>query len=103
MIRVTIELCPGGIEDPEMVEHLGTAKIWNDMEETLEKGRDWGSYKVKLSKWTSPTAIWKRGKVRGFRRKTRGPYDLLFLALLDTVGKRNRKHVREALESWAKK
>jgi hypothetical protein len=99
---VTIDLCPGGNEDPEMVEHLGTAIIHNDMEETLEKGRAWGSYKVRLSKWTSPEAVWRRGKVRGFRRKTRGPYDLLFLALLDIVGKRNRRHVREALESWTR-
>lgn len=102
MIRVTIDLCPGGNEDPKAVVHKGTLKIWNDLEQSEETEGRLGSYKATLSKWHHPKNVWKKGKVRDFNRRTRGPYDLLFLALLDSVGRRNFKQIREAMDVWGK-
>lgn len=96
MIKVTIELCPGG--DESRARHLGTARISNDLGDTLASEGRLGSYDVELSKWGRPDVTWKRGKVKGFRRQTRGPWDLLLLALLTTVGKRNRGEIKSALE-----
>lgn len=101
MIRVTVDLCPGG--DEEAARHLGTAVIHNDLQQSLETSGHIGSYKVRLSKWGKPKSTWKRGRVLDFARRSRGPWDLLFLSLLDTVGKRNRRHVKKALEEWDKK
>lgn len=82
MIRVTVELLPGGSELHR--KHLGTAEIENDTTGDVL----FGNYKVRLSKWGKPTHTWKRGKVNGFPRKKLGPWDLLFRALLVTVGDR---------------
>lgn len=95
MIRVTVELLPGGIE--EMKETLGVAEIANDLQGTLNSDGELGAYDVELLKWGKGRRVWKRGRVEGFRRRSRGPWDLLLLALLSTVADRNKKHVREAL------
>lgn len=89
MIRVTVELLPHG--DESRKRHLGTCEIANDLEESLASRGDLGSYAVRLSKWGQPTQTWKRGRVGGFDRIKRGPWDLLYLALKDTVGYRNRQ------------
>ena len=84
MIRVVIELVPYG--DESQKRHLGTATIANDGTGTVQVG----NYNVTLSKWGRPTQTWKRGRVEGFPRQTRGAWDLLYLALEAIVGKRNR-------------
>jgi len=94
VIRVTVELLPGGFE--EMKETLGVAEIANDVQESLESDGERGSYTVELLKWGKGRRVWKKGRVTGFRRRSRGPWDLLLLALLDTVADRNKQHVREA-------
>jgi hypothetical protein len=83
MLRVTVELLPQG--DETKAEHLGTATIANDGTGTIE----FGNYVARFSKWGQPNDIWKKGTVRNFPRKGRGPWDLLYLALRDAVGSRN--------------
>ena len=84
MIRVTVELLPFG--DETKAEHLGTAIIANDLTGDVETGNYWATF----SKWGRPNQVWKRGQVVNFERQTRGPWDLLYLALRDAVGMRNR-------------
>jgi len=83
MVRITIELLPGGDEGRK--RHLGTALIVNDGTGTTSRC----SYYVKLSKWGAPNITWKKGRVEDFDRKKRGPWDLLYLALRNIVGSRN--------------
>jgi hypothetical protein len=59
-------------------------EIANDCTGTQENG----DYSVRLSKFGKPLSTWRRGVIRGFARKRRGPFDLLLLALLATVGDR---------------
>lgn len=88
MIVVKIELWPKG--DKSKAQVLGEIEITNDAKGT----QDLGNYNVKLFKWneerTGRGGIWKQGKVAGFPRKSRGPYDLLLRALLALVGDRNK-------------
>ena len=96
MIRVTVELLPGG--DASRPKHLGTCLIANDLEDSSESDGRLGSYLIALSKWGRPITsirtaaqrdVWRRGRITGFRRRSRGPWDLLYLALRETVGDRN--------------
>ncbi len=82
MIRVTVELLPGG--DESKVKHLGTAYITNDGTGDF----DTGNYDIKLSKWGQPNSIWKTGRFIGFPRLKLGPWDLLCMALIATLGDR---------------
>lgn len=84
MIRITVELLPGG--DASQAKHLGTATIWNDGSGDVEIG----NYGATFSKWGRPGEVWKRGTVKNFPRHGRGPWDLLYLALKSAVGTRNR-------------
>ena len=83
MIRVTIEMIPHGVGASR---HLGVIEIANDATGTPE----FGNYKVRLAGLKSPMSTWKRDVIKGFNRKTRGPYDLLLQALVATVGERNK-------------
>lgn len=87
MIRVTIQLFPFG--DETSAKHLGTVDIANDG--TGDQAT--GNYKVRLSRMDSPTLAWKTGAIKGFNRKTRGPHDLLLLALMTLIGDRNKRIV----------
>lgn len=84
MIRITIELLPLGRE--EQKRHLGTMEIWND----ATGDQKTGNYGYKISKFGNPSSVWKSGKVKGFDRLSRGPWDLLCLVLLSAVGRRNQ-------------
>lgn len=91
MIRVTVELIPGGIGRPRL---LGIAEISKDPVESETNTTDGklGSYTITLSKWAPKQGeLWKRGRVEGFDRKRRGAWDLLFLGLRDCVGGRNKE------------
>lgn len=88
MIRVTVELVSA--IHPSRSKVLGIAEIANDGGESVATNGDKGSYDVALSKWAPKTSqTWKRGRVEGFDRKHRGPWDLLYLALRSCVGYRN--------------
>lgn len=89
MIRVTVELVSA--IHPSRSRVLGVAEISNDVQTSLLTEGDRGAYDVRLSKWAPKTGeTWKRGRVEGFDRVKRGPWDLLFLALRGCVGDRNR-------------
>jgi hypothetical protein len=83
MLRVTIELWPFGEE--RWKKHLGTAIVANDGTGTETKG----NYDVRLLKWGDSGKVWKEGRVKGFPRLSRGPWDLLYLALKNIVEDRN--------------
>lgn len=85
MLRVTIDLIPGGTGEPRT---LGVAHIINDATGDAQTG----NYEVVLLKsleYASKPGVWKSGEVKGFPRKRLGPWDLLCRALNATVGKRN--------------
>ena len=86
MIRVTIELLPGGSEDEK--SHLGTIDIWNDL--SSSNLRSVGNYKARVSRKGQPKSTWKGAEVKGFPRKQKGAYDLLYLVLKAVVGDRNK-------------
>jgi hypothetical protein len=89
MVVITVELWPQG--DPESKRCLGVAHISND-----GTGKEAsGSYDVTLFTWGEMPKVWKKGRVEGFDRKKRGPWDLLLLALLDAVGDRIKKITSE--------
>lgn len=85
MLVVTIELWPRG--DESRKRHLGTARIVNDGTGTADSG----NYRVELSKWGRPKSVWRQGTVRGFPRRRRGPWDLLYRALGAAVRGRNQE------------
>ena len=102
MIRVTVELISA--RHPSRNQLLGIAEICNDVALTRETDGLFGAYDVRLqgpeepledftvrlSKWApKETETWKRGKVLRFNRRTRGAWDLLYLALKSIVGGRN--------------
>lgn len=67
MIKVTVELIPGGVGAPR---RLGEARIWNDLEDTLATNGRLGSYEFNIRGKTSRllrTSVAGR-RVRGFRR-----------------------------------
>ena len=84
MIRVTVELVSA--ISPDRSRLLGVATIANDGTGTPSVC----DYDVSLSKWAPKhSQTWKKGKVLGFDRVGRGPWDLLYLALQACVGNRN--------------
>lgn len=89
MLRITVELLPGG--DKARARHMGTATI--SLKGVSEQGTV-GAYEATFSKWGRPSEAWKHSTVASFRRKTRGPWDLLYLALDAAVGSRNRRRER---------
>ena len=85
MIRVTVEMLPGGQESHKRL--LGVATIANDGTGLGPHG----NYDATFSKWApKQDEIWKRGRVENFPRQSRGPWDLLLRALQSAVGARNK-------------
>ncbi len=74
MIRVTVELLPGGFGP---AEHMHTAYITNNGSGTKTRG----NYDVWLSQRGRPNTTWREGKVKGHRRKKYSAFHLLRLAL----------------------
>jgi hypothetical protein len=89
MLVVRLEVWPFG--DESLKHELGRGTITNDQSGDLEIA----SYDVSLD-WLSPQSrqmrkrrgAWRRGRVEHFPRHRLGPWDLLYRALKDTVGKR---------------
>jgi hypothetical protein len=100
MLRVTIEMIPKGVGEPR---HLGTIEIANEgvtqTDDLFRQPSDFGTYKVRLSKFGNPKGNWRTGVVKNFNRKNRGPYDLLMRALAGTVGDRNLAALQALKES----
>lgn len=87
MLRITVELVSARTGKTSV---LGVATIANDGEESMVTSGAYGSYNASFSKWApKQTQTWKKGRVEGFDRVKRGPWDLLFLALRSALGSRN--------------
>jgi hypothetical protein len=89
MIYVRIELWPLG--DLAKARVIGEAQIAND---ATSSDPAMGNYQVRLFdrlNKTNLSRVWSEGRVEGFRRQSlqQGHWDLLFRALLVTVGRRN--------------
>lgn len=82
MLRVTVQLLPGG--DESKPETLGVAYIINDGTGTNTTGY----YKTAFSQ-RGGKRWWKKGSVDDFPRLQRNAWDLLYLALKGVVGERN--------------
>lgn len=80
MLKVNIELHPGGSKTNKKL--LTTANIVNDGTGTVEVG----NYKMDIFNWTK-SGVYKRGKVKGFKRLKWSPWYLLHLALKDIFEK----------------
>lgn len=89
MIRVTIEILPKGDESKK--RHIGTVEIANDGTGSSSMG----NYLIRLAKFGSAKQTWLHGKLKGFDRVRRGPYDLLLQSLLTTLGPRNTEALKE--------
>lgn len=85
MLRLTLELLPGGGEAGRKV--LGTLDITNDKFATGQTNGALGDYDLRLVRSGRPTKV---GRVLGFRRATRDAWDLAFLAMGEFFQKRNR-------------
>jgi len=85
MLRITVELLPaqGG---PKQVK--GIMEIANDGTGSHEVGH----YIVKIFKTGTYRTVWKSGTVKNFPRSSKklGVWDLLYRALKNVVGDRNR-------------
>ena len=82
MIRVTVELLPGGSEGQKRL--LGTATIANDL---TADHPVLGSYDVKLLTGEPSIArLWSHGRVENFQRD-RSFWELLYLALYSALRK----------------
>lgn len=75
MIKITIELYRFG--NPSDKKTLATATIANDCTGTQSRG----NYTYKLAKASGK--LWKSGKIKGFSRKSRSVWRLLYLILKD--------------------
>jgi hypothetical protein len=75
MIRCTLELLPGGIDDPELNEHLGTIEIANNIVTSIETPR-LGTYDFMLFKKRKRNPFW-RGQTRAFPRYSYHPWNLV--------------------------
>ncbi len=56
-----------------------------------------GKYKIEIYN-SNLKKVWREGRVENFPRHSKGPWDLLFLGLLNVVGYRNKKAIKEFLE-----
>jgi len=83
MLLITVELISARTGQRST---LGFAEIYNDA--TGDEGT--GNYVCKLYKWGAGRRVWKAGSVSMFPRLKLGPWDLMYRALRDIVGSRNR-------------
>ena len=85
MIRVTVELFSAVDGHKEI---LGVAEIWNDATGTATSG----NYGYALSQRGGSSKLWKNGFIKGFPRKRKLAWDLLFRCLKDAVEDRNKEN-----------
>jgi hypothetical protein len=78
MIKITVEIVPFGIGEPRKI---GEAKIWNDTTGTHTVG----NYGYKL--FGENKKLMKEGNIRGFKRKQKHVWELLYLMLKNKYDK----------------
>lgn len=86
MLRITVELVPGGDESRKRVMHV--AEIWNNVRKTQATGGQRGDYGFRLL--SRHGRVWRQGGVDDFPRLRLGAWDLLFRVLRCAVGDRNQ-------------
>ena len=79
MIRITIEMLPGGREEGKRI--LASGLIWNDG----TGSKYLGNYKYHLQKKTGRSA--KHGRVINFQRRSKDEWELLKLVLDDYLNR----------------
>lgn len=95
MIRVTIEMVPGGVGKPYIMHVI---EIFNEVGTTLTSGGTHGDYGYRISRKLSPNfrqaptvtlnAGWaKLGSIKNFNRKNRNAVQLLVEVLRDAYPK----------------
>lgn len=84
MIRVTLELVPGGIGEPE---HLGTIEIQNILTRSIETNGRRGDYAYEIFKKRTKSP-WRGGKVRDFPRRSQHCWNLV-RQILNQAAERN--------------
>lgn len=84
MIRVTLELLPGGVE--EDVEHLGTIIISNDIMKSLQTHGMRGTYSYEVFK-KRKGKVFAKGRVRDFPRLSYHPWNLVLRVLKQEADK----------------
>lgn len=87
MLRVTVELVPGGDESRARVLHV--AEISNDGKKTAATLGAKGDYNVRLSSRGILSRAFRIGRVTDFPRKRLTAWDLLYRALKNLIGDRN--------------
>lgn len=87
MLVFKIEMWPGGDEKRKF--DLGGGRIWRVSGD--EKHRDYRVELFKSKHLASRIGLWRYGFIKYFDFRKRGPYDLLYRALSETVGKINLK------------
>lgn len=94
MIVVRIELWPKGRQ--VNVRELGRVHITNTGQGTEHRG----DYLARLFRRSGK--VWRDSEVRDFPRKSLGPYDLLFRALLAARGHRHLRALRAFIDQHTK-
>ncbi len=88
MIRIIIEMWPGGDESKKRV--LAVGNIWNDATGSRARGNYQGMFsKVSHKVFKAGGGIFRKGRVQGFPRTRLGVWDLLYRMLREAVGDRN--------------
>lgn len=83
MIRVTLELVPGGVGEPE---HLGTIEIDNQYGRTLATGGKRGDYGYEIQKKRKGRAV-VVGNIKDFPRLSYHPWNMVKRILDDAAAK----------------
>lgn len=81
MIRVTIELLPGGLEPATRTHVMEIANVGGTNAA--------GNYEYRLFRLGGRTSVWKQGGIEGFPRMRLGEYDLVLRCLADALSERN--------------
>lgn len=92
MVYIKVEMWPGGNQKEArtlgeaLITNVGGTDTYGDYTYTLSK---FGGFETGLmSKVASVKTTWKKGKIFQFRRKTRGPWDLILTVLKDAIADR---------------
>lgn len=87
MIKVTMELCPGGLDRPELNETLGVIYIANQIVRTASSRGVRGDYLFKLHKKRKGRVVYE-GVIEDFPRLSYHPWNLV-KRILDSCASQN--------------
>ena len=81
MIRVTVEVIPGGDESKKRLHCI--AEISNEGKESVATSGEYGLYRAEFyqNEFFNPLKVWRRSSAFHIHRKRRGAWDILFCCL----------------------